>query len=166
MFMTVTVTVPCVAPIAGELAFRPLVSDALWDQLVGRLIRDEGYPRGYAELVQNEALGFVKYCAEHPGGGWAPSPIVDKGWHNLVLHTRAYRALCERLGTGRFIDHDPNDVRVVEVDTEAVPRTVAAMKAAGIPVRYELWPRSTACSHSGGGSGGSGCASECGNSDN
>lgn len=138
---------------ASRLVYRELVSDELWNQLIGRLERDEGWDRGYAELVMNEALGFVRYLACDAQQAASPSPIVDKGWHCLVLHTKQYAALCRRLGTGRFIHHDPNDVTVIEVDVDAVPRTVAAMKAAGYRVLEELWPRSSECSHSGGENG-------------
>lgn len=143
---------------ASELAYRNLVGDKQWNKLVVRLLKDarwdrryEGWDRHDAELVQNEALMFVHYlaCNAVPGAT-SPSPIVDAGWHNLMLHSRLYRRLCGSLGTGKFIDHDPNDPFVKEVDVDAVPRTVAAMKAAGYRVREELWPRSSECSHSGG----------------
>jgi hypothetical protein len=74
---------------------------------------------------------------------------VDKAWHALILHTRAYARLCQQLrGPGGFIHHEPNDVAIAHVDTAAVPRTVKLMRAAGYRPDRRLWPPSAKCSHS------------------
>ena len=39
-------------------------------------------------------------------GGLTPSPRVDDAWHEIILCTREYAALCQRY-FGRFVHHDP-----------------------------------------------------------
>ncbi len=103
-------TATAIAPVAERQGFlyRDLVSDKLWERLVGRVVKDEGVERLVAEQIVDAGLGFVKLIADHPGHSFAPSPMVDIGWHTLILYTRHYAALCQQLA-GRFIHHEPND---------------------------------------------------------
>src|SRR6266545_4848036 len=117
---------------------RTLVSAALFDRLVMRIVRDEGIERRVAERVMTQALGFLKACTDNPGVGLGPSEAVDAGWHAFILHTREYAAFCERVA-GRFIHHRPNDDGRGASEVEAIGATVAAMRAAGVYVDPELW---------------------------
>ena len=38
-----------------------------------------------------------------------PSKEIDVMWHEFILHTRDYRAFCEKYNRGQFIDHTPSD---------------------------------------------------------
>lgn len=50
-------------------------------------------------------VGFLQLCVAHPGEWYAPSEPVDEVWHEMITHTRDYRALCDELGG--FVDHEP-----------------------------------------------------------
>jgi hypothetical protein len=60
----------------------------------------DGARRGTAEVLRFLALTGL---AE---GGLTPSPRVDDAWHEIILCTREYAALCQRY-FGRFVHHDP-----------------------------------------------------------
>lgn len=52
-----------------------------------------------------EVLRFLALTAD-AANGLTPSPRIDRAWHELILFTREYAGLCERL-FDRFIHHDP-----------------------------------------------------------
>jgi hypothetical protein len=124
---------------------RTVISAELFGRLVGRIVRDEGVELGLAERIMTQALGFLQACAANPGAGLVPSELVDIGWHTFILYTREYADFCERVA-GRFIHHRPNDGGHGVSETEAIGATVAAMRAAGMPVDAELWIPKSNCS--------------------
>jgi hypothetical protein len=119
---------------------RELVSPVLFDRLVRRIVKDEAdVDQPTAERIMAEALAFLKVCALNPGAGLSPAWAVDIGWHTFILHTREYTEFCERVA-GRFIHHAPTDDADEEVGKYgAIKDTIAAMRAADIPVDEELW---------------------------
>ncbi|MGQ4514201.1 glycine-rich domain-containing protein [Streptomyces sp. DW26H14] len=88
-----------------------------------------------ARRVVLEGLKFVAAGAESRER-MAPSRVVDEGWHALILHTRTYKRLCDRLG--RFVHHVPQ-----APDAERAPGildiTQAAIEDAGFEVDVDLW---------------------------
>lgn len=65
--------------------------------------------RGQAEPLLVEVLRFVNlaaHAAEELGWSLTPSETVDRGWHEIILCTREYAALCHDT-FGRFVHHDP-----------------------------------------------------------
>lgn len=52
-----------------------------------------------------EVLRFLALTG-HATRGLTPSPRVDDAWHELILCTREYAAVCQRY-FGRFVHHDP-----------------------------------------------------------
>src|ERR1700741_1564586 len=118
-------------------ASRELVNEQLWDRLVNRIIIQHDVDRPYAERIMDQTFIFLRICAEAPGTPYAPSPIVDIGWHTFILYTREYAQFCQRLA-GRFIHHSPTD----DGDNEGsatIADTVAALKAHGVSVDESLW---------------------------
>lgn len=134
--MTIHANVTTLSP--GKLSNRNRIDPALWDRLVSRIVKDEGFERIQAERIMDQALGFLLLCAAEPGGHYAPSPTVDVGWHTFILYTRHYADFCEKVA-GHFIHHNPLDEVGVTYTTNAVARTVAAMTVRGLPVDQELW---------------------------
>ncbi len=128
------------APVRERQGFlyRNLVDDVLWERLVGRVIKDESLERAEAERIMDAGLGFVKLCAEHPGNSFAPTPLADIGWHTLILYTRHYAALCQKLA-GRFVHHEPNDDPAAESGSSGPHATVAFMEAHGIEFDPLVW---------------------------
>jgi hypothetical protein len=125
------------APVGHTLANKHLISDALWNRLVGRIVKDKSMDRSLAERIMDQALAFLALCAADRKGGYSPSPLVDIGWHTFILYTRAYAAFGEKMGG--FIHHEPSDVEGVDYGTGQIARTVAALKSHGIAVDEPLW---------------------------
>lgn len=121
-----------------QLTNKHLIDASLWNRLVARIVKDEGYEHSIAERIMDQALGFLLLCAAEPGGRYAPSPTVDAGWHTFILYTRDYMAFCNRIA-GRFIHHNPLDEPGVTYTTNAVARTLAAMKVRGMAIDEALW---------------------------
>ncbi|MEW2547912.1 hypothetical protein AB0910_19415 [Streptomyces sp. NPDC047002] len=97
-----------------------------------------GMTEDIAGRITAQALAFVATAAAHPGASIAPSPVVDEGWHALVLHTQLYAELCERLCNG-FVHHVPERPDGSEYDPDLTTRTMLTMASAGYPVDVELW---------------------------
>ncbi|MEU5128447.1 glycine-rich domain-containing protein [Streptomyces mobaraensis] len=87
--------------------------------------------------IVTEALKFVVTAARFPERSIVPSRVVDEGWHALILHTRAYRDLCN--GLGMFVHHTPERPNAGRFCPEVIGRTTALIEAAGFAVDSELW---------------------------
>ena len=131
-----------------QLAYKCLVSDQLWERLVGRIVKDEGMERDLAERTMNEALGFLQLCAKKPSGQFSPSATVDIGWHTFILYTKEYAAFCQRIA-GHFLHHNPTDEP--ETDYTGANDSTATMQAMLTygPVDEMLWAHAANCNDSG-----------------
>ena len=125
---------------------RELVSSAVLGSLAARVAADENTDPSTAERIVEQALAFLAACALNPGKRLAPCKAVDAGWHAFILHTAEYSEFCERVA-GRFIHHCPAPPSG-DGDTApgAVGATIAAMRAAGLPVDTALWVPAANCS--------------------
>ncbi|TVT39698.1 hypothetical protein FNH05_23885 [Amycolatopsis rhizosphaerae] len=121
---------------------RSLVPDAVFDQLVERIVHDEDMARPLAERIVDQALAFLAACATDHDRPLAPSFLVDIGWHTFLLHTRAYAQFCQQVA-GRFLHHAPTEPGTVDREEarETRDRTLAAIEAAGYAVDPDLWPQ-------------------------
>jgi hypothetical protein len=124
----------------------------LWDRLVGRIVKDEEMSRHDAELIMNEAIGFLLLISRSDKGSFSPSDLVDIGWHKFMIYSREYTEFCavnnldnDENGVGRYIHHSPNDVVGVDYPDGAVARTVAAMQVHGIAFNPAIWPEGASC---------------------
>ncbi|NGY63926.1 hypothetical protein G7043_33900 [Lentzea sp. NEAU-D13] len=116
---------------------RTLVSPAFFERLVARVRADHGFARSLAERVVDQALAFLKACADNRGVPLSPSWHVDVGWHAFLLYTREYAEFCHQVA-GRFIHHVPTDGPSSPPKVDMVD-TVAAIIASGYDVDVELW---------------------------
>ncbi len=137
------------------LAYRTMIDDQLWGRLVGRIVKDEKLDTALAERIVDQALAYLKLVSTSEGKSYAPSSMVDIGWHTFILYTREYAGFCEKVA-GRFIHHAPSDVEGVDYGSSTVSETVSAMKVRGITVDEELWtiPGTNYCS-------GDSCSGSC-----
>lgn len=150
------------------LPYRDLIDSALWDRLVNGVkytpefrgvlgAQDEASQTEWAERIMNETLGFLLACANHPGKEFAPSLLVDAGWHTFMLISQEYTQFCERVA-GCYLHHDPMDT--VEDAQASVPLRVEAMEAmrALSGIDEALWGATDdpVCNNSC-----SGCAGDC-----
>ena len=127
---------------------RTLIPHSLFVRLVARIVEDEQLDKAYADRIMEQTLGFLLACVANPGAGLSPSETVDIGWHTFILYTREYAHFCQQIA-GRFIHHAPNDLDTLgraPSEVEAIGATVAAMRAAGLPVDPELWLPKSNCS--------------------
>jgi hypothetical protein len=118
--------------------YRRLITQELFDRVVGRIVRDEGVEQVLAERIMDSALGFLWLNASRPGLALSPSPLVDVGWHTFILYTRGYEEFCQRVA-GRFIHHEPNDNPKAEAHPGGIRRTIAAFEEGGLPLDHMLW---------------------------
>lgn len=148
------------APVSIELTNKELISDQLWNRLVGRIVMDESMERSMAERIMDQALGFLRLVSIDPTRSYGPSPLVDIGWHTFILYTREYAVFCEKMA-GCFIHHTPFDESGVNYDSFSVSDTVDALRSNGFVVDEMLWVGNADCT--GGGSGGDcGASGTCG----
>ncbi|MCG6496710.1 hypothetical protein [Kitasatospora sp. A2-31] len=152
---------------------RELITGQTFDAVVYTVCdNNPGMAVEMAERIVTDALKFVAAAATFPTVSITPTNVVDEGWHALILHTRPYAELCERLG--RFVHHYPERPDPTRHNEAAVTRTVALIEETGYRPDYELWTGPTRalvsvaanCSHTPvpGGCGPinpGGCASHC-----
>ncbi|GLZ34707.1 hypothetical protein Lesp02_68940 [Lentzea sp. NBRC 105346] len=117
---------------------RSLVPIALFDRLTDRISADHGFEPALAARVMDQALVFLKACADRPGAPLSPSWLVDVGWHTFLLYTRDYAEFCDRVA-GRFIHHVPTD----GPGGTTLDHTIEAIGASGFAVDPELWEGAT-----------------------
>ncbi|WP_431979856.1 glycine-rich domain-containing protein [Streptomyces qinglanensis] len=135
---------------------------------VSRTVRtnNPGMTADVADRIVAEALAFVAACSRPHSGGLRPSRTVDEGWHALILHTKVYAALCNRLGG--FVHHVPEPPDPTRHDAGELDRTQQAIHAAGYRTDPLLWlpptdvgiPVAASCEHSEGGGEGT-CTESC-----
>lgn len=121
-----------------------LLSDDEFAAVVATVLdNNPGMRHPLAERIVTQALAFVATAAVTETS-IAPSRVVDEGWHALVLHTRLYERLSDRLG--RFVHHVPERPGAGGYDPAWLTKTTAAMRATGYDVDHELWrdPRDSA----------------------
>lgn len=90
-----------------------------------------------ASRIVTQALAFAGTAARFPAADIAPSPVVDEGWHALILHTALYAGLCDRLGG--FVHHYPQRPEPSGYSLDRTAHTLAKMAEAGYAVDEELW---------------------------
>lgn len=137
---------------------RSLVSDDLFDRLVEQIVKDGHADRRHAVRIMDQALAFLRACANNSGVSLRPSKAVDIGWHTFVLFTRDYAEFCARVA-GRFLHHVPEEFNPPDSPAMTLSPTMDAIRAAGMILDTELWAQGSAdCSQCHGG------CTECGQS--
>ncbi|WP_405363198.1 hypothetical protein OG535_37125 [Kitasatospora sp. NBC_00085] len=96
-----------------------------------------GMEMNLAGQIVGEALAYLVTVSRNRDLPLAPSPVVDEGWHALILHTETYGQLCEKLGG--FIHHYPETPEETAYDAESIALTLATMEAAGVAPDRALW---------------------------
>jgi hypothetical protein len=143
--MTTTLIAPAVST-GGLRTGRALVSDALFDRLVRRIVDDERLAQEVAERIVDQALAFLAACARNNSTPLTPSALVDIGWHSFLLHTREYASFCHQVA-GRFLHHvpfEPDDPAAGLTARDRLTHTVAAIDGAGFVVDTDLWAHAQA----------------------
>ncbi|GAA1708874.1 glycine-rich domain-containing protein [Streptomyces yatensis] len=113
-----------------------------------------------AGRIVDEAVKYLAAVATAPEP-LTPSRLVDEEWHALILHTRVYKRLCDKIGT--FVHHVPERPAPGSRGPQVLTKTQARIVAAGHTVDDALWlaptdasiPVAAGCQHSPGGPEGS-----------
>ncbi|MEU1074359.1 MULTISPECIES: hypothetical protein [unclassified Streptomyces] len=101
---------------------------------------NQGMEYETAVRLTDEALKFLAGAAASTSGkGLFPSQVVDEAWHALILHTKLYAALCERLG--KVVHHQPQVRAEKGWDRLVVKLTMEAIRSAGYAPDPSLWGR-------------------------
>lgn len=114
-----------------------LTRDEFMDVVRTVVGNNPGMETPLAHRIVGEALAYLVTVSRNRTKPLAPSPVVDEGWHALILHTELYARLCEKLGG--FIHHYPETVEDTAYDNKVIGRTIAAMAGEGIAADPELW---------------------------
>ncbi|MEV7024175.1 hypothetical protein [Kitasatospora sp. NPDC093558] len=96
-----------------------------------------GMETDLAGRIVGEALAYLVTVSRNRDLPLAPSPVVDEGWHALILHTEMYGRLCEKLGG--FIHHYPQTPDETAYDAGTIRLTLATMAESGVGVDPQLW---------------------------
>ena len=128
-------------PSSASLAHKGLISETLWIRLTDRIRKDEGLSAEsfLAERIVDQTLAYLKLAATVPNGSFAPSALVDLGWHTFLMYTREYQNFCRELTGGYFIHHSPNDDPSVNSACASPSETATVMRSLGIEVDDALW---------------------------
>jgi hypothetical protein len=92
--------------VAEALSGKPLSPTALFDAVkdfrshgaIEYYSRSYGLPKQVAEEHFLELMKFLSIAAFNRGDVITPSDQLDEMWHAMIIQTREYDALCERLG--------------------------------------------------------------------
>jgi len=131
------------------------LNKGLWNRLVIRITKDlefqqkfgtesEDIQRLWAEILLDQAVGFLLLCGKDTGNAHAPSPLVDIAWHAFILYTQDYMRFCEKM-VGFYIHHVPDDEAPAPEGRHYVEATVERMKIVGISVIEAAWPGRAGC---------------------
>ncbi|MEU9707968.1 hypothetical protein AB0E21_05030 [Streptomyces sp. NPDC047967] len=144
----------------AELSARTLVSPEFFTRLSSRVVQLNELDPGLADRITEQTLAYLATCAQKPAG--APSlgmsPLVDLGWHAFMEYTRQYDEFFSANGWPK-VHHNPCDRPDGDYEPAVtwLPKTEAAIAAAGYPVDKELWQATrTDCGDTCGDDGGGG----------
>lgn len=130
------------APVMQTVEARSLVSPAFFARLSRRVATVHGLDQDVAERVADQALAYLATSAQKgPGAGqFSPSPMVDLGLHTFLEYTEEYDTFFLARGWEK-VHHHPWDepTQAYESSAVVIPRTLAAIEAAGYVVLPALW---------------------------
>lgn len=107
-----------------------------------------GTSRGELRRHVEATVEFLSWCTIADAPPLAPCPAVDVVWHEMIMFTADYRALCRQIGAG-FIDHEP--IEHPDPKGPSALRTLAFARRHGrVPRHPDLWAYSGAAKCCGG----------------
>lgn len=73
-----------------------------------RLKAEYGWDNDFVDAAINEYWRFIYLHKNNPKVTIVPGKVVDKVWHDHILHTREYIDYCTK-ELGEYFHHDPRD---------------------------------------------------------
>lgn len=132
------------------------IDDSLWERMVKSICEEENFDRELSERILNQTIWYLILCSMSKES-YAPSRMVDIGWHKFRDYSRAYETWC-LTNAGYYIHHEPTDEDGVDYSSITVQKTVDALKRLEFPIDESLWLSGADCNNDGGGSI---CADKC-----
>lgn len=80
-----------------------------------RLKAEYGWDDDFINSAINEYDRFLQLHKRYPKGKLVPGNIVDKIWHDHILHTRNYFNFC-KMEFGDYLHHNPRNLLSSEMD--------------------------------------------------
>lgn len=80
-----------------------------------RLKSEYEWDDDFVNMAVNEYGRFLILHKQNPKGKIVPGKIVDKVWHDHILHTRDYIKFCDH-EFGGYLHHDPKDRSSSEIN--------------------------------------------------
>jgi hypothetical protein len=103
------------------------------EDIVQRISSDNNISYDEALQIFGETKRFLYLCGCY-SGGFAPTTLIDLGWHAFILHTWDYQEFCMKY-FGKFIHHFPNNR---DTDFGSALRTINNTKVVARSVFGEL----------------------------
>jgi hypothetical protein len=130
------------APVITAVQARTLADPAFFTRLSRRVATVHGLDQEEAEGIADQTLAYLATAAQKPAGTGtlSPSPTVDLGLHCFLEYTAEYDSFFRAHGWPK-VHHHPwdNPSKTYESSAVVIPRTVAAIRAAGYTVAPALW---------------------------
>ena len=116
-----------------------------------RLKAEYGWDDDFINMAINEYGRFLILHKLQPKGKIVPGKVVDKVWHDHILHTREYIDFC-KLEFGDFLHHDPKNQSSIETN-DLIPTLELYEKSFGHPAPSKFWlediiVKTKVCNHS------------------
>jgi hypothetical protein len=84
-----------------------------------RLREEYGWNESFVDGAVTEYFRFLDLHQSHPTVDLVPGKVVDKVWHDHILHTKKYSDFCEYY-FGSYFHHEPKDRKsnkVIDIGT-------------------------------------------------
>lgn len=103
-----------------------------------RLHEEYGWDFEFVIAAINEYIRFLELHVAYPNVTIVPGKVVDKVWHNQILHTRAYIDFCNK-AFGHYLHHDPKDRSLKDAVMDIKPTADLYAELYGHEVPKAYW---------------------------
>ena len=108
--------------------------------LLDKISVSTGLEKLDVEELFEEVLKYLFVASiTSPSHGLPPSVLVDKAWHEFILHTRVYSEFCQN-ELGKFVHHVPGRENPTEED---ISRVLGLLTEHYGIVNERIWTRSS-----------------------
>jgi hypothetical protein len=122
------------------------ISEWPLEKIAERVAAKLNWSLKYSQSVECEYRKFIFISAVRPSSGYGMAGPVDQFWHQHILDTRDYLAMCQVVA-GQFIHHVPTEDKLKgTMQNNAYGLTLSDLKTFFGEASFEIWPQiSTAC---------------------